>query len=187
MSRDKATLAAEVKSRNAYYHWIFEQVMFKEMKNNGRNYNLLLNYLKSVPFRWSIDRDSNRAADGRNLRYIFEVETGKELLLGKEPVNCLEVFIGLSARMNDDIFEILPGASPARFFWMMMENCGLDTFTNECFDEEDVELILNKILDRKYSKTGNGGLFPLKHPKKDQRNVELWYQMQAYILENFDF
>ena len=29
----------------------------------------------------------------------------------------------------------------------------------------------------------DGGLFPLKFVKQDQRFVELWYQLNAYILE----
>jgi hypothetical protein len=33
---------------------------------------------------------------------------------------------------------------------------------------------------------GTGGLFPLKMPKVNQRRVEIWYQMSAFIEENFD-
>jgi len=43
------------------------------------------------------------------------------------------------------------------------------------------------VILRRYSKTGKGGLFPLKHPKKDQTEVEIWYQMQQYVMENFDY
>ena len=46
-------------------------------------------------------------------------------------------------------------------------------------------LILNKIIDRGYSRRGVGGLFPLKYSKNDQRKVELWYQMHSYLIENY--
>ena len=41
------------------------------------------------------------------------------------------------------------------------------------------------MLAREYSDNGHGGLFPLKNPKKDQRKVEIWYQMTEYINENY--
>ena len=34
---------------------------------------------------------------------------------------------------------------------------------------------------------GFGGLFPLKHAKKDQRKVEIWYQLQNWLMENYEF
>ena len=55
-------------------------------------------------------------------------------------------------------------------------------------DENDVEKLLERVkkfLNREYDKDGTFGLFPLKNPKKDQRKVEIWYQMMAYIIENF--
>jgi hypothetical protein len=37
---------------------------------------------------------------------------------------------------------------------------------------------------RLYTTSGYGGLFPLEEPKEDQRKVEIWYQMMAYLGEN---
>jgi hypothetical protein len=75
------------------------------------------------------------------------------------------------------------------WFWMMLGNAELDGFTDEAFyalrGHILVDKILNRILDRTYKRDGIGGLFPLKHPKKDQRRVELWYQMNAYLVENY--
>ena len=40
-------------------------------------------------------------------------------------------------------------------------------------------------MQRCFKSDGNGSIFPLKCAKKDQRGVEIWYQMQAYIAENY--
>jgi hypothetical protein len=34
-------------------------------------------------------------------------------------------------------------------------------------------------------KSGLGGMFPLEDPREDQRAIEIWYQMMAYINENY--
>ena len=48
-----------------------------------------------------------------------------------------------------------------------------------------IDDILDRWIERKFSRNGKGSPFPLKKPKKDQRKVELWYQMQGYICENY--
>jgi hypothetical protein len=45
--------------------------------------------------------------------------------------------------------------------------------------------ILEKVINRTYHSSGKGGLFPLKHAEKDQTEVELWYQMNTYLVENY--
>ena len=75
--------------------------------------------------------------------------------------------------------------STAQWFWVLINNLGLDTFTDENFDMEAVQEKVQIFLDRKYEKNGEGGLFPLKNPKEDQRRIEIWYQMSAYLFENY--
>jgi hypothetical protein len=43
--------------------------------------------------------------------------------------------------------------------------------------------VLNK---REYFPSGKGGLFPLENPREDQTKVEIWYQMHAYVMENYE-
>jgi hypothetical protein len=69
-----------------------------------------------------------------------------------------------------------------------MRNAGLDAFDDGNFDtmdDSEVMKILDRIIERTYQRNGVGGLFPLKRDKKDQRKVELWYQMNAYLIENY--
>ena len=171
---------------NSYFRWLLDQVMYDDMRRSGRSYRKLLEYMRNVQFTWLIDFDKNRADDGKNLRYIFQTETGIEGEI-KGACSFLEMCIALARRINDDIFEPDPMARPARWFWIMMENCGLDEFTDDRFNEEKVGEIVDRIINREYKKSGKGGLFPLKNAVKDQRKVQIWYQMQSYILENFDY
>ena len=60
-------------------------------------------------------------------------------------------------------------------------------YTDEVYSRgewENIDEILNKFIDRTYRASGYGGLFPLRHSKEDQRKVEIWYQMAAYLIEN---
>ena len=40
------------------------------------------------------------------------------------------------------------------------------------------------VLERKYSRNGDGGLFTVNHSRYDLRSVEIWYQMCWYLDEN---
>ena len=74
-------------------------------------------------------------------------------------------------------------------FWTMLGNCGLAIFDDEyllaaggrAFDE--LKDTLERVLEREYYPDGVGGFFPLKHPREDQRYVEIWYQANAFAIE----
>lgn len=101
------------------------------------------------------------------------------MLLG---CSVLEMLIGLSRRLA---FE--GGGEPAGWFWLLMRNLTLDGMDDERFDLMDptiVDDIVQRLVWRQYNWDGKGGLFPLQFPNRDQREVEIWYQMQAWLLEN---
>jgi hypothetical protein len=39
------------------------------------------------------------------------------------------------------------------------------------------------VIHRYYQPNGHGGFFPLENPQDDQRHVELWYQLNEYVME----
>ena len=49
-----------------------------------------------------------------------------------------------------------------------------------------MEDAVNRVNGRMFSRDGSGGLFPLRRFDRDQRSVEIWYQMQAWLMENSD-
>lgn len=186
MANTKESMATDLKLYNGYFHWLLETVMYREMKRSGRSYLYLLKAMRGKTFTWTVPNDVNRAEDGKNLRVKFSNISGLPGEI-KGSCNFLEMCVALAYRINDDIFEHDLGSKPARWFWVMMENCGLDKYTDDNFDELSVNKVMDRIILRRYSKTGKGGFFPIKDPKQDQREVEIWYQMQNYIIENFDY
>ncbi len=169
----------------AYFVWLYSQVASIKNRNRAQTYWSLLRFFYTKEFTWSdIEKDENRAKDGKNLRTEFIRDTGIEVREeGWLELGCsmLELFISLSYRLT---FE--GDGEPSEWFWGIVENLGLI----ECTDANPAnESILNDILDkvihRDYASNGAGGLFPLQNSQQDQRNIELWYQAQAYLLERF--
>ena len=69
------------------------------------------------------------------------------------------------------------------WFWSMMRSLGLDNMDDECFNALEAGHILYIFLNREYDKNGRGGLFTIHDPRKDMREVEIWYQMCFYLDE----
>lgn len=146
--------------------------------------------LHNIEYRYSINRDENREADGRDLRYEYAaledltVEERGEFM--DHWVSVFEVLLALAIRINDDYIGDPSDEHPEDFFLEMFENLGLDEIKNDRYAEDITESIVNKWLDREFDKDGFGSPFPLNRGIKDQRDVELWDQAMAYINENYD-
>lgn len=167
-----------------YFEWLYGQVCSVRLKNPARTYWHLFNILFRKEFFWLIPNDDNRVQDGKDLRYECLREKGIDpedidqdwLHLG---CSMLEMFVAIS-RMA--AFET--GAEPSEWFWEILENLDLSQYNDkEHIPRERVEDILDRVIFRTYSRNGSGGLFPLKRARENQRDVELWYQLCAYILE----
>lgn len=133
-----------------------------------------------------IPNDDNRIEDGIELRERFEEESlfDDYSCLGG-PCSVLEMMIALSYRMEENFgYE-----DHIYWFWDMMRNLGLDEFTdNRYFDldgQSEVNHILRDFRMRKYGKDGCGGLFPRRNPERDQRRLEIWVQMNNYLIEKY--
>ena len=135
-------------------------------------------------FVWLIPNDDNRAEDGKELRYEFINEQGiDEVDQAWLDLGCsvLEMMIALARRAafesDDEVVE---------WFWRFIFNLGLNNQTDIAYKsatEREVDNVLDTVIFRTYDADGLGGLFPLTHPRQDQRKVELWYQLAAYLSE----
>lgn len=139
-------------------------------------------------FTWFIHNDDNRAEDGRELRYefceIFDIDEGDHTLWMELDCSFLEMLIALARRIA---FQTEPEYSVQEWFWKFMDNLELRKYTDDVYHSaiaEQVEDVLDRVITRRYSEDGLGGLFPLRNPHRDQRTVELWSQMMAYLLES---
>ena len=152
------------------------------------SYYILAGVLNKTMFdvrNTTVTRDINRIRDALGLRArYFDVDPEEDRC------TMYELLISLAIRICT-IIEY--PESPRYWFFKMISNLWGGDYT-ELSDEEihdgpidrkkALEHKLNNFVLRKYNKDGTGGLFPLKKPKKDQRKVEIWYQMQAYLIEN---
>jgi hypothetical protein len=166
-----------------YFQWLYAQVESVDTTDPSRTYWDILRILHHKEFLWFVPNDDNRAEDARNLRHLF-VSTKGIQDVDEDWMNfgcsMLELMVALAHRLS----FVLEG-EPAAWFWELMENIKLEVFNDNVeIDEQEVDEILNVVIWRTYSPKGVGGLFPLKKKQdKNQRDVELWYQMNAYILE----
>lgn len=154
-------------------------------------YDTLLDILFRINFRWSVHNDDNRAADGIDIRYNFEQEFDIDERSAKElsliPCSVMEVICGLAIRM-DDTMRDPERRHIDRWFWELIGNLGLLDCTNEAFERgerslKDVEEIVDIFMDRTYDELGHGGLFPRNHCDKNQKEIELFAQMNGYLCE----
>lgn len=165
-----------------YFKWLYSKTGSLKLKNPSQTYWSILRLLYRKAFIWIEPNDDNRMEDGSDLRYDFIDEEGIEKVdIEWMSLGCsiLELLIGLSRRLS---FEA--DGSPRDWFWQLMDNLGLDKYNDKItIPEDEVEEILDHLIWRTYEPDGIGGLFPLKWPKRDQRDVEIWYQMSSYIME----
>ena len=178
---DEATIKKE------YFQWLCSLVRAES------EYSMLWQKLHDMDFVWIVDRDENRAEDGKYLRYIFtidtfndsEVEEIDQILSG--PCSVLEFLVGLARRIEDDIMESVDLENRTyRWFHEMVGNLGLLKYDNKHYSDGEIDAIVHRFMSRKYSKNGRGNIFWVGHfsgPLLSQ--VEIWTQMQAYFLEKY--
>ena len=168
-----------------YFAWMYDMVC----SNISESYTKLFDYLNQTQFVAIIPMDTNRAEDGRNLRYTFAYENGIPSHLITEtfdglPCSVLEMMVALAKRCEDNIMANTHyGDRTGLWFWTMIETLGLRDMTDDNFNPSKVSHAMYRLLNRTYSPDGSGGLFKIHDRTKDMRQIEIWYQMNFYLDE----
>lgn len=195
----------ERRNGKAYRQWLMDRV-------GMQRHTTLFHILYETEFTWLHPLDENRAEDGINLRYIYTqnefdsagLNVGRDRL-GHEyrstmedfPCSVLEMLLALAMDIENSIMYDPPeGDRTEQWFWMMLENVGLARFDDRYFrgmppNERQavcntISGVLLRFMDRKYDRNGNGGLFPIREPRSDQREEDLWYQANEYAIEQLN-
>lgn len=169
-----------------YLQYLIWRGGLQKMTKFGR----LFEILHHINFEYILERDENREGDGVELRddysipYCFDVEL--EEAFYDQKCSVLEMLIALSIRVDNEIIGDPSKEHPEKFFMEMIENLGLDIFKGNQYRDADVIKIVRKWIDRKFNKNGIGSPFPLRYDCRDQRKLEIWDQMNAYISENYN-
>lgn len=165
----------------AYLIWLYSQVASTRSRSPNKTHWKLVRVLLSTKFVWLIPNDDNRVEDGLLLRdeFLTEQNLQDDGYWRTQACSVLEVLVALSRRCN---FEAQRSVS--WWFWLMLENLNLHHDNDsEYTSDEEVKDKIDTFIWRTYQLDGQGGLFPLDRPAEDQRRVELWYQLNAYLLE----
>ena len=174
--------------KNAYRNWLMDTM-------DAWDYGVLFDILYETEFVWTVERDVNRAEDGKDLRIRFAEQSGLPLpgILKDWPCSFLEMLIGLAYSIEEDItYDPQYGDQTAAWFWVMMGNLHLDAMDDammfECGHVADAEVrdICETVMNRTYRADGYGGIFPLQDAPEDQRKVEICYQANAYCVEQME-
>ncbi len=169
-----------------YFEWLYDLVC-SDGYAGKLEYHELLFHLHQMDFVYLLPRDENRFIDGMNLRYRFGAEMGVpeeeiEQILDVRPCSVLEMLVALSIRCENEIMQDFDyGDRTWRWFWRMMTNMNLGGMTDDKYDAEYVDRIIERMLSRKYEANGRGGLFTIANCKDDLRQVEIWSQMTWYL------
>lgn len=181
------TYDGTIKLSDIYFDWLYKMVAV-----NG-HYRTLCSQLFGMEFTFLLPKDQSRQSDGRDLRAIFCDENGVPVESLDVELNTFcsvfEMLLALARRIDSDVmYEESKGNRTADWFFRMINNLGLSFCTDENWTEkmsQNVDFVVKKWLARDIDDNGNGGIFPLTRHTSDQRRVEIWYQMQSYLMEKF--
>ena len=161
-----------------YLDWLKSQVEYFD----GPKHNCLLDNLYEFAYVPTIDRDRNRYYDGIELRDEYFKEFTDDPMIIDAQCSFLEFLIALARRMNY-IYARIDEDRTADCFWMLVNNLRINFDDESDYFIGDISAAVDAVNTRSYQQDGTGGLFPLKHPRENQRNVEVWYQMNQYLNE----
>lgn len=173
-----------------YFHWLCELV---HIEQEERSYWLLAKDLHDKKFYSNVPHDENRAYDGLELRdeYLSAMGFPDYVTIDGE-CSVLEMLVGLARRISfetSDPDDMAGQDHTCYWFWEMIDNLGLTKYDDESYVDEEgqiyVDCALDILLGRNYKPDGEGGLFPLHNCSVNQRRVELWYQMCAYLNQRY--
>lgn len=170
-----------------YLNWLCQKISEGRDDTSPAAYSKLLAHLFNTSFYSEMGMDKNRSSDGLCLRDEFSREEGSNdiYLAMAEDASVLEVLVALARRIDHDfMYDIRYGDRTSLWFWIMIENLGLNNYDDAHYNEYDVDKILTYFMDRRYGRDGRGSLFPIRNDSIDVRNYDIWYQMNAFFSEN---
>lgn len=172
-----------------YFQWLGDRV---SLGVPGNSFFSLGKILHEIPFRWTVPNDDNRQEDGLALRQEYAQEHQEPSgIFFDGAVSVLEVLVALAIRIDSEIVGRPGYDDSGRWFREMLRNLDLEDYDDlsihtDSRAKEDIKDIIETWLSRRFKRNGEGSPFPIRESQRDMRSVELWYQMQLYIGENYE-
>ena len=165
--------------------------LYRIVQNGGENHEKLCAELFKNRFfitRSAPKRDIDREKDGLELRKEWSNDSldGEFHII---PCTMLEMIIGISKRMSEQLMDEDGEDKTAQYFWEIMENLGLTCMDDDNFGwetglaQKKIAKTCEILCKRQYNPDGTGGgMFPMPGLLGiNQKKMEIWYQMQEYI------
>lgn len=170
-----------------YFVWL-KNLVCGERFETPYSFDELLTLLHRIEFTYLIPMDQNRAEDGISLRYRYAITSDCPYSVDEVldaingPCSVLEMMIALAVRCEEDVMDD-PGIGDRtrQWFWGMIVNLQLGGLHDGNFDQDHVEFSICRLLNRDYEPDGRGGLFTVRRPPRDLRDVEIWTQLMWYL------
>jgi hypothetical protein len=168
-----------------YLKWLYRFIANPRYKHHTKTHWVLAKLLFTTEFTWTIPNDDNRAEDGKDLRWQFVQELELywvDEYWFQEGCSMLEMLIALAKRLEFESDRTLKD-----WFWELIRNTGIPYATDILYAKDSdladhVRACMSTVIHRTYAPDGRGGLFPQKSTTRDQRDVELWYQLSEYLI-----
>ncbi len=172
-----------------YFRWMVRLIFNPDYMTPNRCWMKLFRLLHEREFIYTIEMDGNRADDGIELRYRYGWERqcsldDLERYLGTEHCSILEMMVALAHRCEESIMDNSQEDRTGVWFFDMIESLGLADQDDAHFHQRTVDAVLDDFLQHRYQADGKGGLFTIRDSRVDMRNMEIWYQMNRYLIEN---
>lgn len=173
-----------------YFDWLCIKIGVNP-NNPRRNYGEMVRMLHGINYIPVLEMDENRATDGIQLRVDFmDIHGPYGSSTNRGPCTMLEFLIGVAMKMNFLMGEEENHHRTEWYFWRLIRHMGLRKFTDDHWNYDNGELFVedavDRVINRKYLPSGEGGLFPLRGYYEDQTKCEIWKQMQYWLSENSD-
>ena len=97
------------------------------------------------------------------------------------------MMVALSIDMEGIMNDTNLGNRTAQWFWGMIGSLGLGQMDDDGFDMTSAHEALYIFMNRLYRPNGEGGLFTLRKPYIDLRNVEIWMQAMWFLNEHSSY
>lgn len=167
---------------NLYFNWLCAKVIDIRNFHPSDTYWELFKKLHRTEFIWLIPNDDNRVMDGKELRKEFILQADipddpdwRTLI----PCSILEMLIAFSRRA-----EFMTDIPSVDWFWEFITNLGLRDFDDGSdLDPEEIDEILYQFVWRTYDGDGLGGMFPIRNPRRNEKDIEIWFQFCEYLVD----
>lgn len=173
-----------------YFDWLVKKISINDIFVNEKNYTKLLTYLYNRSFNnYILPMDGNRYEDGIDLRYSgfgYECNVDQheiERYLDHRECSMLEMMVALAIKAENIVGDSELGDRTGVWFWHMIANLNLIWMTDDHYNEEKVVFAIDCFINHDYKPDGEGGLFWVKDPPHDMRDVEIWKQMCWFLNE----